>query len=692
MTIKRKTQLICILATAVCLAMIFLMTKIFIVRNLLDAEKDGISLDMLRAVKAVSYELAKYEGFAEDWSAWDDVYQFVQDGNEDFITDNMMDTTFKIERLNVMAYFNDKDKVVYAKWFDLALDQEVFPSDKEGIDILQQVLSRHGGPGGCKIKGIVRTPKGPLLVVFRPIVDSLRVKPANGVLVVGRYLDNAELALLSDLTNLQMEIKPVEASVGMPDGIDLADRGLTNVPMLTGTVGNSIYGTATLLNIDGIETYHLNIQEKRSLYMQGNQMLRVFLASVFITAVFFGLIIFFLIDRHILARLLSLMASLGKIKRFEDIPHNFGITGNDEINQLAGSIQEILHELQISHNTMRYMSTHDTLTDAYNRAYLEQYLLEAMENPDTKLGLIMCDLDGLKLANDMGGHAYGDEMLQNLSAALRKSCPDSALIFRIGGDEFLIVVPGATEELLAKIHQRIQQNVDGGYLTGPHLVMPLSVSIGHIVCKPVAEDIRDAMASADNLMYREKLLRSQSRRSGLVQMLRSALEARDHNTEGHAQRLKQMAADLARRVGVQEQRMPDLKLFAEFHDVGKIGVSDSILFKQGPLTAEEWVEMRKHCEIGFRIAHSTPDLAPIAGLILKHHEWWNGAGYPMGLAGDDIPIECRILAIVDAFDAMTHDRPYRPAKSKEQAVRELSACAGMQFDPDLVRSFLEMLE
>lgn len=138
--------------------------------------------------------------------------------------------------------------------------------------------------------------------------------------------------------------------------------------------------------------------------------------------------------------------------------------------------------------------------------------------------------------------------------------------------------------------------------------------------------------------------------------------------------------------------MTDLKLLARFHDIGKVGVPDRVLFKPGPLTPAEKKIIQRHCEIGYRIAVSSPDLAAIADFILKHHEWWNGQGYPLKLKGEEIPLACRILAVVDAFDAMTSDRPYRKALTKEQALAELVHCAGTQFDPCLVEIFVRMQE
>jgi HD-GYP domain-containing protein (c-di-GMP phosphodiesterase class II) len=177
-----------------------------------------------------------------------------------------------------------------------------------------------------------------------------------------------------------------------------------------------------------------------------------------------------------------------------------------------------------------------------------------------------------------------------------------------------------------------------------------------------------------------------------VNTLINTLKARDLTTERHAMRLEKLLIGLAALIGLPESTTADLSLLAKFHDIGKVGVSDAILLKEGPLTPEEWTEMRRHCEIGYRIALSASDLVPIADWILKHHEWWDGQGYPLGIKGEEIPIECRLLAIVDAYEALTSVRPYRRPFSHREAVAELWRHAGTQFDPQLLEKFVQMLE
>ncbi|MDH7497385.1 MAG: HD-GYP domain-containing protein, partial [Syntrophomonadaceae bacterium] len=218
------------------------------------------------------------------------------------------------------------------------------------------------------------------------------------------------------------------------------------------------------------------------------------------------------------------------------------------------------------------------------------------------------------------------------------------------------------------------------------------ISLGYAVSTTRPYAPGDVFKEADNNMYREKLHRSQSARSAIVQTLMKTLEARDFMTEGHAERLHLIAQRLAQAAGLHERSVTDLCLLAKFHDIGKVGIPDRILCKPGSLTREERDEMRRHAEIGHRIALSAPDLVPIADWILKHHEWWDGNGYPLGLKGEEIPVECRILAIADAWDAMTSDRPYRKAMPRHLALEELRRCAGTQFDPELVEHFIRLVE
>ncbi|MHB8074385.1 HD domain-containing phosphohydrolase [Desulfosporosinus fructosivorans] len=373
--------------------------------------------------------------------------------------------------------------------------------------------------------------------------------------------------------------------------------------------------------------------------------------------------------------------------RFVNWNHTLLFDSEDNVSGVA-SIGEDITERKQFQERLKHMSFHDSLTGLYNRTYFEEELRLLDEDVYAPVGMIVCDVDGLKLVNDILGHSTGDELITITAGIIKKCFREEDKVCRIGGDEFAIILPKSELSLVNHASQRIRKAVERYNLENEDF--PLSLSVGFAVSGKRKENIRNVFKEADNNMYQEKLHRSKSSRSAIVKSLMKALEDRDFITEGHAERLQDLVISLGVVLGLADPVLANLRLFAQFHDIGKVGIPDRILFKPGRLTDKEYKEMKRHCEIGHRIAKSAPDLQSIADYILKHHEWWNGGGYPQGLKEESIPLECRILAIADAYDAMTSDRPYRKAMSQKQAFAELNKNSGSQFDPKLVPIFIEV--
>jgi diguanylate cyclase (GGDEF)-like protein/PAS domain S-box-containing protein len=329
-----------------------------------------------------------------------------------------------------------------------------------------------------------------------------------------------------------------------------------------------------------------------------------------------------------------------------------------------------------------YLSYHDSLTGLYNRRYFEAELMRVDDGKNLPVSIIMGDVNGLKLINDVFGHMEGDLLLQSAAQAMKRSCRFEDTIARWGGDEFIILLPGTNERQAEKICKRIHDEC-----TNFNKTVKTSISLGYATKDSDDQDMLQVLKKAEDLMYKNKLLESRSLRSAIVSSIKKTLYEKSHETEEHAERLKELCKTIGVQMGLSQNQLNELELLAVLHDIGKIAIKDSILNKPGKLTDEEWVEMKRHPEIGYRIAQASPELAHVSEYILTHHEWWDGSGYPRGLKNDSIPILSRILSVADAFDAMISDRPYRKALPKEAAIWEISRYSGTQFDPNVVEAF-----
>jgi diguanylate cyclase (GGDEF)-like protein len=338
---------------------------------------------------------------------------------------------------------------------------------------------------------------------------------------------------------------------------------------------------------------------------------------------------------------------------------------------------------------LKFISFHDTLTGLHNREAFEQYIAKLTVNADISAGVIMCDADGLKTVNDAVGHDAGDYMLKKI-ASIVSLAANEEMVARIGGDEFAVIIKDCSQANINSFQNSVET------LLAEHNAnnkIEISLSTGYAYNQPGEKaDIHQLIRIADKNMYKEKLLHRHSAKSAIVSTLTNVLAERDQITGGHADRIVGMASVMGETLMLQASKIANLKLLAQFHDIGKIAVPDAVLGKPGALTDEEREVMRKHCQIGFRIANAASVFSEINELILLHHEWWNGEGYPLGIQGEAIPLECRIVSILDAYDAMTSDRPYRKAMPREAAIEELKAGAGTQFDPVLVDVFIQLVE
>ena len=357
---------------------------------------------------------------------------------------------------------------------------------------------------------------------------------------------------------------------------------------------------------------------------------------------------------------------------------------NEEKEKRAAELI-IAKELAVQNEKILYLSYHDQLTGLYNRRFYETELKRLDTKRNLPMTIAMGDVNGLKLINDSFGHAMGDEFIKKAAEVIKKGCRADDIIARLGGDEFVIILLKTdafkTEQIIKRINNLASKEKVG--------TIDISISFGYETKNNEEEKIQEVFKKAEDHMYEKKLFESPSMRGKTINAIVSTLHEKNKKEEQHSHKVSALCKRMGEVLGLPEQIIEELKSVGLLHDIGKIAIDENILNKPGKLTDDEWKEIKRHPEIGYRILSAVNDMSEMAEYVLAHHERWDGKGYPRGLKGEEIRFESRIIAIAEAYDAMTSKRSYRSTLPDEVALEELQKNAGIQFDPKLVSVFIE---
>jgi len=333
--------------------------------------------------------------------------------------------------------------------------------------------------------------------------------------------------------------------------------------------------------------------------------------------------------------------------------------------------------------TSRREALTDSLTGLANRRKLLTDLeveMEAALEGEPRL-LVLFDLNGFKSYNDTFGHPAGDALLSRLAAKLAAAVAPAGEAYRMGGDEFCVLLPAGDPDL-TRVAAALSESGEGFNVTGAY---------GSAVIPADATTVSTALSVADERLYAHKELLAEIRRGTAHEPLLRTLAEREPELRAHVADVSSLAVRVGERLGLALEELEELRLAAELHDIGKLAIPDVVLQKSGSLDATEWGFIHSHTLIGQRILSSAPALRPVGAIVRSTHENWDGTGYPDGLAGESIPLAARIIAACDTYSAMTSDRPYRSARTPEEAVAELRRCADRQFDRTVVQLLCAVL-
>ncbi len=351
----------------------------------------------------------------------------------------------------------------------------------------------------------------------------------------------------------------------------------------------------------------------------------------------------------------------------------------------------------------------DPLTDLLNHRAFHRRLREDAEialREGRRFAVVAMDLDNFKFFNDAYGHLAGDDVLRQVADALRAHCRAYDALARLGGDEFALLMPGLGASEAMEVAARLTQNLisEGYRAAGAESGIPLRLSAGVAVFPDEGADGEAVLHRADERLLDSKRslggggAASQFRASlshregfGMLDALVTATDAKDRYTRRHSDEVMECCLLLARRLGLGEAAQETLALAALLHDLGKIGVPDSILRKPGPLTEEEYTAVKQHAGMGAAILSAEPGFEAVSKIVRHHHERWDGAGYPDGLRAEEIPPLARLLAVAEAYSSMTTDRAYRKGLEPAHALQILHEGAGTQWEPSAVAAFAEAL-
>ncbi|MFA5447814.1 MAG: HD domain-containing phosphohydrolase [Sphaerochaeta sp.] len=359
-----------------------------------------------------------------------------------------------------------------------------------------------------------------------------------------------------------------------------------------------------------------------------------------------------------------------------------------EEREIAGAVvvcRDITEERKIQQQLL-FQRDHDFLTGLYSRAYFEGAIQAYESCAPLSVGLV--DINGLKLINDSLGHSMGDELIKKTADLLSDHRPEGMIVARYGGDEFVFVLPDDPGEEIQRFIRKIEKNASFITFENFHL----SLSFGWAARQSLGESVNQTLNRADAMMAQNKIYESASAKSKSIGLLMNSLFAKSRRESSHSRRVGALCAFLAQQLDLSAREVNRIRTAGLMHDIGKIGISETILNKPGSLNDEQWQEMRRHPEIGYRVLNAVSEFSDLALAILEHHERWDGSGYPRGLKGERISYQARIIAIADSYDAMTSERSYRSPISKEAAREEIWKNRGILYDPDIVQVFVSTID
>lgn len=666
MSIKLKALLLSFMSFLFVAAFTFIMFDFFIFKYAHKVETNNFNKNYESFNQIINHETNQLKQTASDWSTWDSTYNFILSRNQQYIDDNLGESTLSQLNLNFMFFLNTNNTLVNGT---TNLDTDVKNNLLNNFHTHEKFFNINN-PNTVH-SGILNIKGKNFLIAVSPITTSNGKAKSVGTLLIGRYIDKSLLNYINSITESDFEIKDINSSNN------------------TKTTKNKNFVTEyrTIKDINGT----MSVLVSNTIFTNGYTLENIYIRNFiiifsFLLTVFF-VVILLVLNKLILKPINSINNFVYKLSKTGNLNERIKIDGNDELANIAKSTNKFLSLLNFQHKNILSSSYSDNLTVLKNKFYIENKLNELDKKKDINYDLLLIDIDGLKYINNDLNRKKGDLLIYKISSILKNSCAEDDIAARITGGQFIIIIIEKDKNYLSNLINTIKES----YRKITDFGLEISLSFGSAK-RDNGETADLIINTAEQSLYREKLIKVNSSRNATLKSLQKTLYEKHSDTETHALRVKKLSVALGKALNLPNDKLCELELLSSLHDIGKIGIPDTILSKPGKLNDEEWKMMKQHTEIGYRIAMATPELRYIANEILCHHEKFDGTGYPNGLKGNEIPILSRIINVVDSFDVMTHKRAYKDAMDLDYAINELKRCSGTQFDPKIVNEFLKIIK
>jgi len=705
----------------VCITLIinFTLNNIFISKYFSNIEKEQVISKAEQSRKVFQSKMKEIERIVQDYALWDENYYKIQGEriDEKWYDDNFIAWLPEKYGIDLVVVINKNKKVIAQHGLNNSND--ILNDNK-----LLQSLNREEYNEKLKVSGFKKYNGDLYMISECPVFKNTSAGTCQGVVIIGKKISPKFIESIKEEFGTDIFITYDNNFVSSKS---ISKEVNENSTIVNENKNNSVYkfsnskiiGSLPIADLTGNNIGYLNVMQSTDTFLSTRKLTKgnTFIAMLLSTIVI--LILGWRVKNIIIKPIKSLENQIKKMEQGNLLIHaNVNANSPNEIINLTKSFNHMvdsIHEHKKENEELKVYANTDYLTSVYNHKYFFESFNKMLDEGYKQISVMFCDIDKFKLTNDSYGHEVGDLILKETAKVIKSEIKDAGMVFRYGGEEFAVIICNYSSEEALVQAEKIRKSIAKHQVLQEYAnYFPITISIGIASYPRHALDAEGLIKKSDTAMYYSKqsgrnqcniyndnmkvFLNNNNRKvdkellMDSVLALAEAVDTKDNYTGKHSKMVLKYANLLAEKLEFTEDEKNKLRIGALLHDCGKIGIPDNVINKPEKLSEDEFELIKNHTLLGYNIIKHITNDEEIIDCVRSHHERWDGKGYPNRLSGDSINLFARIVCIADVYHAMTSDRSYRKALTKEQAIDEFIKGKGTQFDPTLVNAFIEIIK